>query len=146
MTLFPLELTTWVGLATHKHGVLPFSSAHLPSQISRRSVVIGLKESQSTKQRANHWCTMMPLLVVFKSVSFSQYVPRNDPSGLVVLQTNQLIAMKPNMTGKVTFCVCIYLVCVVKNGMRRNSRHKRFTKCFMLGYKLILSNNRPFIV
>ena len=98
-------------------------------------MVIGLKYSQSTKERSYYWCTMMSLLVVFKSVSFSKYVPRNDPSGLVVLQTNQLIAMKPIMTGKVTFSVCIYLECVGENGMRWNSRHKRFTKCFVLGYK-----------
>ena len=43
--------------------------------------------------------------------------------------------MKPNMTGKVMFCVCIYLECVGENGMRRNSQHKRFTTFFMLGYK-----------
>ena len=68
-------------------------------------------------------------LLVFKSVSFSQYVPGNGPSRSIVLQTNQLIAVKPNMTGKVTFCVG-YLP-----GMWRNSWHKRFTKCFVLGYK-----------
>ena len=39
------------------------------------------------------------------------------------------------MTGRVTFRVCIYIECVVENGMRRNSQQMRFTKCFVLGYK-----------
>ena len=42
-----------------------------------------------------------------KNIYIYKITLSNDPSGLVVLQTNQLIAMKLNMTGKVTFSVCI---------------------------------------
>jgi hypothetical protein len=39
MTHFTLELSTWVGLATHKHGVLPFSSAHwLSTQLDFKTI------------------------------------------------------------------------------------------------------------
>ena len=117
------------------HTAVYLSSLAIYPARARRSVVIGLKYNQSTKQWSYHWCTVMLLLQIFKSVSFSQYVQRNGPSGLIVLQTNQLIAVKPNMTGKSRSVWVIYLECVIKNGMRRNSRHKRFTKSFVLGYK-----------
>ena len=82
MPLFKPEFTTWVGLPTYNHYILPFTSAYwLSTQLDFKTMSShwSLQYSQSTKQWSYHWCTMMSLLVVFKSVSFSQYVPRNYP-------------------------------------------------------------------
>ena len=109
MTLFTPEFTTWIGLPTHKHYILSFTSAHwLSTQLDFKMI-------------SGHWVKILSINetagkslvhnVITCCLSFSQYVPRNDPSGLVVLQTNQLIAIKPNMTGKVTFSVFLHRMC-----------------------------------
>ena len=125
-TLFTPEFTTWVGLPTHKHYILPFTSAHwLSTKLDFKTISGHWVKIQSINETAgkslvhndHYLLSSNRFLSVNTSCEMTHWIGcykqahNNGQSGqseMDVLQTNQLIAVKPNMTGKVTFCVGIY--------------------------------------
>ena len=65
---------------------------------------------------------------------FQSIRPEKWPSGLIVLQTKQLIAVKPNMTGKVTFSVGDVPGMCHRKWNETEFTTQNVTKCFVLGY------------
>ena len=116
MTLVTPEFTTWVGLPTHKHYILPFTSAHwLSTQLDFKTISghwIKIVNQRNSGQIIGAQCRYLLSSNRFLSVNTSREMTHQV--WLCYKQINQLIAMKPNMTGKVTFCVCFYLECVVE--------------------------------
>ena len=136
MTLFTSEFTTWVGLPTHNHYILPFTSAHwLSTQLDFKTISGHWVKIQSINETA-----VISLVhndvITFLQIGFFQSIrPAKWPIRFGCVTNKPVDCNETKHDWKITFRVCIYIECVIENGMRRNSRHKRFTKCFVLGYK-----------
>ena len=101
MNLFTPEFTTWVGLPTHKHYILPFTSAHwLSSKLDFKMISDHWAKIQSINDRpvlplvrneVIDWCLQIGL---FRSIRPGK---RTIKYGCV--SNNQRIVMKPTMTG-----------------------------------------------
>ena len=88
------------------------------------------------KQWSYHWCTEW-CHYLLSSNRFLSVNTSREMAHQVWLCYKQTSWLQWNQTWleKSRSVWVIYLECVVENGMRRKSRHKQFTKCFMLGYK-----------
>ena len=92
MTLFTPEFTTWVGLPTHKHDILPFTSAHwLTTQLEFKTISGHWVQIQSINETAvigAQWCHYLLSSNRFLSVNTSREMTHQV--GLCYKQTSWL--------------------------------------------------------
>ena len=75
MTQFTLKLTTWVSLATHKHGILPFSSAHwLSTQLDFKTISGYWVKRQSINETAGKSLVHNDVMTCCLQIGFFQSI------------------------------------------------------------------------
>ena len=75
MTLFMPEFTTWVGLPTHKHYILPFTSAHwLFTQLDFKMISGHWVEIQSINETAGKSLVHIDVITCCLQIDFFQSI------------------------------------------------------------------------
>ena len=137
MTLFTPEFTTWVGLPTHNHCILLFTSDHwLSTQLDFKTISGHWVKIQSINEIVVISLVHSDVITCCLQIGFFQLVrPAKWPIMFGCVTNKPVDCNETKHDWKSNVLCGLFTWNVSSNGMRRNSRHKRFTKCFVLGYK-----------